>query len=190
MEPRRLTYANVMATVAVFLALGGSSYAVAQVTGRDVKNGSLTGADIKNKTLRAGDFKASELPSGPPGAAGPAGAPGSAVAYAHVLANGTLDLAASKNVVDVRPFCEDGCATAPPPNANTDQCLKVSVPVKSAVSVAALNTPGYQVLELAPHQATGSFGDSGCPAGYTGAHVRTYGTNGLTSNGSYYIVFN
>ena len=30
----RLTYANVMATAAVFIALGGSSYAALKVTGR------------------------------------------------------------------------------------------------------------------------------------------------------------
>ena len=38
----KLTYANVMSTVAVFVALGGSSYAALTITGRDVKNSSLT----------------------------------------------------------------------------------------------------------------------------------------------------
>ena len=31
---QRLTYANVMATVAVFIALGGSSYAALSITGK------------------------------------------------------------------------------------------------------------------------------------------------------------
>jgi len=44
----RLSYANVMATVAVFIALGGSSYAALRVTGRNVPKDALTGADIKN----------------------------------------------------------------------------------------------------------------------------------------------
>ena len=35
---KRLTYANVMATLAVFIALGGSSYAALTITGRDVVN--------------------------------------------------------------------------------------------------------------------------------------------------------
>jgi hypothetical protein len=48
----RLTYANVMATVAVFIALGGSSYAALKVTGRNVPKDALTGADIKNLTGR------------------------------------------------------------------------------------------------------------------------------------------
>jgi hypothetical protein len=62
----RLSYANVMATVAVFLALGGGAYAATQlkknsvgtqqlknssVTGEKVKDGSLSGADINSSTL-------------------------------------------------------------------------------------------------------------------------------------------
>ena len=39
----RLTYANVMATIAVFVALGGSSYAAITITGKNVRNSSLTG---------------------------------------------------------------------------------------------------------------------------------------------------
>ena len=47
----RLTYANVVATLALFVALGGSSYAALKVTGRDVKNNSLTGRDVKKDSL-------------------------------------------------------------------------------------------------------------------------------------------
>jgi hypothetical protein len=54
---RRITYANTMATVAVFVALGGSSYAALKVTGRNVKDGSLTGADVRNSSLRSKDVK-------------------------------------------------------------------------------------------------------------------------------------
>src|SRR4051812_5537442 len=43
----RLTYANVMATLAMFVALGGSAYAVNNFTGADIQDESLTGADIK-----------------------------------------------------------------------------------------------------------------------------------------------
>ena len=100
-----LTYANVMATVAVFVALGGSSYAAIKVTGKDVpkdaltgadiknltgkdvRNNSLTGADVKNLTsgdvangrLLAEDFAAGQLPAGgqgPKGEQGLTGEPG------------------------------------------------------------------------------------------------------------------
>jgi hypothetical protein len=58
---RRLTYANVMATLAVFIALGGSSYAALTVTGRDVKNGSLTFRDLRRESLGGNRIKESRL---------------------------------------------------------------------------------------------------------------------------------
>jgi hypothetical protein len=58
---RRLTYANVMATLAVFIALGGSSYAALTVTGRDVKNGSLTFRDLRRESLGGNRIKESHL---------------------------------------------------------------------------------------------------------------------------------
>lgn len=79
----RLSYANVVATLALFVALGGSSYAALTITSRDVKNNSLTGADIKNSSLTGGDIKDRSLRPGdfragdvPPGPAGPQGVKG------------------------------------------------------------------------------------------------------------------
>ena len=86
-------YANITATLALLLALGGTSYAVTQVTGADVKNHSLTGKDIKKESLGSKQIKgltASDFSSSLP--AGPAGPAGSAKAYGHVLANGSFDL--------------------------------------------------------------------------------------------------
>jgi hypothetical protein len=48
---RHLSYANVIATAALFIALGGSSYAALKVTGADVKDRSLTKRDLKRNTL-------------------------------------------------------------------------------------------------------------------------------------------
>ena len=58
---RRLSYANLMATLAVFIALGGSSYAALTVTGGDVVNGSLTNRDLKRDTLGGSRIKESRL---------------------------------------------------------------------------------------------------------------------------------
>ena len=58
---RRLTYANAMATLAVFIALGGSSYAAVTITGRDVANSSLTYRDLKRETLGGSRIKESRL---------------------------------------------------------------------------------------------------------------------------------
>jgi len=54
---QRLTYGNVMATVAVFVALGGTSYAAAQITGKDIRNGSVTGSDLRNGSVTGRDVK-------------------------------------------------------------------------------------------------------------------------------------
>ncbi len=72
----RLTYANVVSSLALFTALGGTSYAAITVTGANVRNGSLTSADIKDRSLQARDFKAGQVPAGKPGPAGPQGAAG------------------------------------------------------------------------------------------------------------------
>jgi hypothetical protein len=76
----RLTYANVMATVAVFLALGGSSYAALRVGSRqlvdnsvrtkDIRNNDVRSKDVRNSTLLKRDFKPGQLPAGPTGPRG------------------------------------------------------------------------------------------------------------------------
>lgn len=76
MKPR-LSYANVTATLAIFIALGGSSYAALKVTGRNVVDGSLTGKDIKKRSVSLDRLRGS-LPTGPKGDKGDAGAAGAA----------------------------------------------------------------------------------------------------------------
>lgn len=99
-----LSYTNVTATVALCLALGGTSYAATTLTSADVRNGSVRGGDVRNASLggrdvaglaggdvRDGSLTTSALgdgslqgadfagvlpagPAGPPGPAGPVGA--------------------------------------------------------------------------------------------------------------------
>ena len=81
-----MSFANVTSVVALFVALGGTSYAAITVTGKSVVNGSLTGKDVKRESLGsrhvkglvARDFKGRRFPRGPVGPAGAAGAPGAA----------------------------------------------------------------------------------------------------------------
>ena len=89
---RKVTSPSLLiAALALFVALGGTSYAAKLITGAGIKNSSLTGADVKNSSLTTSDvkngsllkadFKAGQLSAGPqgsPGAVGPAGAPGAA----------------------------------------------------------------------------------------------------------------
>jgi hypothetical protein len=57
----KLTYANVMATIAVLLSFGGTSYAALQLTGRDIRDGSVTGRDLKLNSLGGKPIKESRL---------------------------------------------------------------------------------------------------------------------------------
>jgi hypothetical protein len=52
-----LSYANVMATLALFVALGGTAYGVLQITSEDVANNTLRSSDIRNNGLRGRDIR-------------------------------------------------------------------------------------------------------------------------------------
>jgi hypothetical protein len=54
---RHFSYANVVSTLCLLVLLGGTSYAAAQITGKDIKNSSLTGKDVKNGSLKGKDVK-------------------------------------------------------------------------------------------------------------------------------------
>ena len=101
---RHLTYSNVIATIALFLALGGASYAAVKlpansVGSRQIKDGAVASADIKNHSIRAGDFKGG-LPSGPKGPKGDRGA--AAVKYwAQISGGGTPTVDSSSGGVTV-----------------------------------------------------------------------------------------
>ena len=59
---RRPGYANVVATLALVVAMGGTSYAAVKITGKDVKNNSLSGKDVKNESLTGLDVKKQSVP--------------------------------------------------------------------------------------------------------------------------------
>ena len=70
---RQGRYANVTSTMALVLALGGTSYAAVKLPAN-----SVTSKTVKDKTLLKKDFKPGQIPAGKTGAAGPAGAQGPA----------------------------------------------------------------------------------------------------------------
>jgi hypothetical protein len=57
----RLTYANVVATLALFAALGGSAYAVHKIGSKQVKNRSLKGVDLRKNTLTGKEIAEKKL---------------------------------------------------------------------------------------------------------------------------------
>jgi hypothetical protein len=57
----RLTYANVMSTLAVFIALGGSSYAAIQINGHSIENRSIPAKKLKRNSITGREVRESRL---------------------------------------------------------------------------------------------------------------------------------
>src|ERR1700678_2850677 len=91
---RRPLPSVVLAAVALFVALGGASYAAVlvlkpggvttadlhkgAVTNSKLANGAVTAAKVKKHSLLGSDFASGQLPRGAPGASGRAGVTGAA----------------------------------------------------------------------------------------------------------------
>lgn len=143
---RRLTYANVTATLALFIALGGSSFAeparqsaLKLVTGKQIKNGSVAEVDlsgaVKAKLNKAGTpgapgAKGDAGPKGETGAEGPAGPAGTAGTNATV--NG---VAASGALAGTYP------APTLAPGAVTTAALGAAAVTPPALAANAVTTP-------------------------------------------------
>jgi hypothetical protein len=54
---RHLSYANVMATVAVFVALGGGAYAASSINGSEIKSRTIKGKKLIKKTVSRKEVK-------------------------------------------------------------------------------------------------------------------------------------
>jgi hypothetical protein len=58
----RLTYANIVATLALFIAVGtGGAYAASKIDGSDIRNRSLTGREFKSNSIGSRVVKESSL---------------------------------------------------------------------------------------------------------------------------------
>jgi len=103
--------AMAVALIALFVALGGTSYAALKLPKGSVgtaqlRNNAVTGAKVKPRTLSTSDFNRASLRSmrgpkgdkGDTGGQGAAGAPGTALAYARIV--GTVDANHSKGITN------------------------------------------------------------------------------------------
>jgi hypothetical protein len=119
----RLTYANVVATLALFVALGGSSYAITRIGSREVKNRSLRGLDLRRNTVTGKEVKESRLGTVPnalhAGSADTAGSAAAATVAADSQALGGLSPAAFEKSSRM----QFGRAPQIPPSATAEQTL-------------------------------------------------------------------
>lgn len=111
--------ATIVAAIAVFLALGGTSYAVARgsIGSREIKNNDVRSIDVRNGTLSSGDLSRSarealrgaQGPSGPRGPLGPQGpSGGQGPAGPAGPANVTVRSNSGTNSVGVFANCLEG----------------------------------------------------------------------------------
>jgi hypothetical protein len=54
---RHLSFSNVIAVIALFVALGGAAYAGTKINGNSIKSGSIGGGKLKNETIGAGKLR-------------------------------------------------------------------------------------------------------------------------------------
>lgn len=114
----RMSYANVVSTLCLFVLLGGGAYAAVQLDKNSVKSKHLKNGGVKKRDLARGsvdsrkvvdgsllgaDFASGQIPAGargPQGERGPQGLPGTVRAYGNVARTGALS-PTSRNVVTV-----------------------------------------------------------------------------------------
>lgn len=208
---RHLTYANVVASLALFLAIGGVGYAATKlpknsVGTKQLKNGAVTGKKIAPatvKSLSTAGPQGPAGPTGPQGATGPQGEPGepgSARAYARVDREGLLVAADSKGVIDVVPACFGNdpteCSIAPahgaPETQHPEFCFELgftphvaSVTPITGSSYNHVTPPADAEIPARPY----SYNYGGCPAGYD-ASVRLTKQTDYEPFFGFFVVFN
>jgi len=156
MRPR-LTYANVMATIAVFVALGGVSYAAMKlpknsvgskqikknaVVGAKIKNGTITGAKIANGTITGTNIKAGSLTGSDIGNSTVTGANINQATLNSVRASNVYGVALNGNCTAAAPFPSGVTATT----AGTSGC-QVTFPF-SVLNCAATATVGLRTSAI------------------------------------------
>ena len=60
---RHLTFSNVIALIALFIALGGAAYAGSKINGKTIVNKSIGGGKLKNETITANKIKKGTITS-------------------------------------------------------------------------------------------------------------------------------
>ena len=172
---------NVIALLALFVALGGTSVAAVavlpknsvgsrqiephSVTGGDIKLSSLTGKNVKNGSLGTTDLSSKARASlrggqGPKGDQGAQGAAGTARAFAHVSAACTGPLPSTCPVTNAKNV------TGVSRVATGDYCVAVTgLTPATAASMANVDFTGTTGPETAASALTATIGFSGCPHG-------------------------
>jgi hypothetical protein len=206
-----LSYANVMATIAVFVALGGSSYAAVNlkknsvratniakgaVTSPKIAKNAVTSTKVKDGSLLSQDFKAGQLLAGPKGDTGAPG-PATGPAGGDLMGNypnpsiGTAKVGATQlkdgSVTSAKlgpPLSLSGTLQAPFLTVSGDNSLSLSANPADAL-LAAINTNTNSTGPAVYGETKSIFANFGT-AGVLGVNSGTggFGVFGYASNAS------
>jgi hypothetical protein len=109
---KRLSPATVLASIALFVALGGTSVAAVtalapnSVGTAQIRNNAVVSTKVRNGSLRRVDFAANQLPAGlrgPAGPPGPTGATGPGARWALVNPTGSIVVQSGGVTVAAKP---------------------------------------------------------------------------------------
>jgi hypothetical protein len=155
-----------MATLGVFLALGGASYAAIKlpansVGSKQIKAGAVGSSEVANHSLKAGDFKGSSLPSGPRGPKGATGDRGPAAVkyWAQISGGANPTVLNSSGGVTVSRNAGNLAATVTFP-ANISKCavLLTEAPGPALVTLRTISRPTGQSVDIWTSQSDGMGG--------------------------------
>ena len=175
---RRPSPALVISCIALFVALGGVSYAVTQIGTNQIKNGAVTSRKIRNSTIRSRDVRKNAL--GPHAIAEGKLRVGSAVnAGSAVAASGLTDYA----VVGANGVATRGhnISSASRTGAGRYQVI-FNRNVRNCAYVGSLGVVG------ATPPGSGEISTAQLPSNVNGVFVRTFNSNGNPGDHSFHLL--
>jgi hypothetical protein len=174
----RISPGSVLALIALFVALGGVSYAAVTINGKNIQNNSIPGKKLKNgavtnKKVKAASLRANRLtvaaraslrgargpqgpaglpgaqgPQGPQGQQGPQGPAGTALAYAQVNDSGPAFVAARTSGFSSVTRPAVGLYCLAPNLAVLVQAFSAGSPTRPTVASVEYGNTGTQTDEL------------------------------------------
>jgi hypothetical protein len=199
---RRPSPSLVISIIALFVAMGGTSYAALKLPKKSVgtkqlKSNAVTTSKVKNGSLRARDFKAGQLPAGArgatglTGATGPAGADGTADLFARVETDGGVQPNVAgfppqnKGIADANIVKGEGAA------ATGTYCFNIDGVIASAVVSLDNADTAAADRNLVTSVAIDRGEDLGdCPGTHNDARVRIVdGNTAAAQDGRFFIWF-
>lgn len=177
----KLSYANVVSTLCLFLVLaGGAAFAASElpknsVGSEQIKRNAVTSAKVKNGSLRAADFAAGQLLKGDPGprgATGPAGPAGSSLPPEPPSAPNAV-VTWSKRVLSSAENNDPNAARAAAPEVALYQNGPLSIYGKCFRDADGDETYGEVFIKTSEDETIGSATVMGAHTGVSGGYIES-----------------